>query len=41
MDPSEEIIDEYFEYLADRDVYRYLLNDISNVLPFLSIGSFS
>ncbi|XP_063685319.1 uncharacterized protein LOC134819322 isoform X4 [Bolinopsis microptera] len=22
MDPSEEIIDEYFEYLADRDVYR-------------------
>ena len=27
MDPSEEIIDEYFEYLADRDVYRYMLNN--------------
>ena len=26
MDPSEEIIDEYFEYLADRDVYRSVLN---------------
>jgi hypothetical protein len=26
MDPSEEIIDEYFEYLADRDVYRFVID---------------
>ena len=29
QDPAEAIIDEYFEYLADRDVYRYRQSTIS------------